>query len=171
MAKVAAEAAGRQAASFVLGCVAALTLVLLLQRRPEELTRPRAPVQFFGSRSLSSPSGRGGGGTSPSSPPSAPAGPAAIVAAADGQLQTAVPVQANATKLMKPAAAGATTTAATADDLGRVPATPAHRQQEVGWFTDGFPVQLPSEICCSSIFFPFLASTEFARSACFIEDR
>ncbi|PUZ36069.1 hypothetical protein GQ55_9G010600 [Panicum hallii var. hallii] len=130
MAKVAAEAAGRQAASFVLGCVAALTLVLLLQRRPEELTRPRAPVQFFGSRSLSSPSGRGGGGTSPSSPPSAPAGPAAIVAAADGQLQTAVPVQANATKLMKPAAAGATTTAATADDLGRVPATPAHRQQE-----------------------------------------
>ncbi|RLN16501.1 uncharacterized protein C2845_PM02G41580 [Panicum miliaceum] len=113
MAKVAAEAAGRQAASFVLGCVAALTLVLLLQRRPEELTRPRAPVQFFGSRSSSSP-----------------AGPAAIVAAADGQLETAVPVQANATKLMKPAAAGATTTAATADDLGRVPATPAHRQQE-----------------------------------------
>jgi hypothetical protein len=29
MAKVAAEAAGRQAASFVLGCVAALTLGLL----------------------------------------------------------------------------------------------------------------------------------------------
>ena len=57
MAKVAAEAAGRQAASFVLGCVAALTLVLILQRRPDELTRPRAPVQFFGStRSSSSPS-------------------------------------------------------------------------------------------------------------------
>ena len=58
MAKVAAEAAGRQAASFVLGCVAALTVVvLILQRRPEELTRPRAPVQFFGStRSSSSPS-------------------------------------------------------------------------------------------------------------------
>ncbi|RLN39607.1 uncharacterized protein C2845_PM01G48800 [Panicum miliaceum] len=110
MAKVAAEAAGRQAASFVLGCVAALALVLLLQRRPEELTRPRAPLQFFGSRS--------------SSPSSGPA--TAIVATADGQLQTAVPVQAKATKLEP--AAGATTAA---DDLlRRVPASPAHLQQE-----------------------------------------
>ncbi|KAL6636512.1 hypothetical protein ACP70R_024084 [Stipagrostis hirtigluma subsp. patula] len=50
MAKVAAaEAAGRQAASFVLGCVAALTVVLLLQRRPEELGRP-GPGQFLGWR-------------------------------------------------------------------------------------------------------------------------
>jgi len=134
MAKV---AAGRQAASFVLGCVAALTVVvLILQRRPEELTRPRAPVQFFaGSRSKSSPSSgrRGGASSSGSSSSSTPAGQTtAIVAADDGQPQAAVPVQANATKL-KPAAAGAggaTTAAAAADDLRRVPATPAHRQQE-----------------------------------------
>ncbi|XP_062213023.1 uncharacterized protein At4g15970-like [Phragmites australis] len=46
MAKV-AEATGRQAASFVFGCVAALTVVLLLQHRPDELSRP-TPVQFLG---------------------------------------------------------------------------------------------------------------------------
>ncbi|CAN6291086.1 unnamed protein product [Urochloa humidicola] len=127
MAKVmASEATGRQAASFVLGCVATLTVVLLLQRRPEELSR--APVNFFGGRSSSS-SGRGGG-TSTSSPPpsSTAAGPApAIVVAADGQAQAAVrPVQANATN--PPAAA--TVTADNADDLRRVPASPAHREKE-----------------------------------------
>ena len=134
MAKVAAEAAGRQAASFVLGCVAALTLVLILQRRPDELTRPRAPVQFFGStRSSSSPSGRGGTSSSGS--------PSTAIVAADGQLQAPAPVQANATKL-KPAA-GAT---ASADDLRRVPGSPAHRQQEVGWL-----VGSSTSCCCCSV--------------------
>lgn len=41
-----AEATARQAASFVLGCAAALTLVLLLQYRPPP---SRAPGQFSGS--------------------------------------------------------------------------------------------------------------------------
>ncbi|CAN6321951.1 unnamed protein product [Urochloa humidicola] len=129
MAKVmASEATGRQAASFVLGCVATLTVVLLLQRRPEELTRAPA-VNFFGlggTRSSSS--------TTPSSPPSstAAAGPApAIAMAADVQpLQAAVPVlQANATKHPAGAAAGTTTTTANAGDLRRLPASPpAHRE-------------------------------------------
>ncbi|CAN6302783.1 unnamed protein product [Urochloa humidicola] len=94
MAKVmASEATGRQAASFVLGCVATLTVVLLLQRRPEELSR--APVNFFGGTSSSS---------SPAPSSTAAAGPAPVITmAADGQVQAAVrPVQANATN---PAAA------------------------------------------------------------------
>lgn len=119
MAKVAAEATGRQAASFVLGCVAALTVVLLLQRRPEDLiTRPVAPVQFFGGRSSSSSSGRDGT-CSCSSPSSTPTGPPPVIVAADHH--------SDATK--QPGAAGAATDA-TADDLSRLPASPAHRQQE-----------------------------------------
>ncbi|CAL4928407.1 unnamed protein product [Urochloa decumbens] len=122
MAKVMApsEATGRQAASFVLGCVATLTVVLLLQRRPEELSRA-PPVHFFGGTTRSSSSsGRGGRGTATtSSPPasSTAAGPAPVITtmAPDAQVQS----QGNATK--QPA---------NADLLRRLPASPAHRQQQ-----------------------------------------
>jgi hypothetical protein len=52
MAKVVADAtAGRQVASFVLGSVATLAVLLLLQHRPEELSRrPLSSVQFVGIR-------------------------------------------------------------------------------------------------------------------------
>ncbi|CAL4928408.1 unnamed protein product [Urochloa decumbens] len=124
MAKVMApsEATGRQAASFVLGCVATLTVVLLLQRRPEELSRA-PPVHFFGGTTRSSSSsGRGGRGTATtSSPPasSTAAGPAPVITtmAPDAQVQS----QGNATK--QPA---------NADLLRRLPASPAHRQQQQG---------------------------------------
>lgn len=63
---IVSEATGRQAASFVLGCVATLTVVLLLQQRPEELrSRPTMPVQFMGWRgrnNATSPVITGGGG-------------------------------------------------------------------------------------------------------------
>nr|CAB3492471.1 unnamed protein product [Digitaria exilis] len=129
MAKVAtAEAtARRQAVSFVLGCVVALTVVVLLQqRRPDELTRPRAPaVQFFGWRTSSSTSsGHDDDGTSssPSTSTAAAVLPPAILAT-DHQA-------ANATK-QQPAAD--TSAATTADDVVRcIPASPAHRQQEGG---------------------------------------
>ncbi|CAM0146678.1 unnamed protein product [Urochloa decumbens] len=140
MAKVmASEATGRQAASFVLGCVATLTVVLLLQRRPEELSS-RAPGHFFGgtrsSSSSSSSSSRGVGTSTTSSPPSSPtaAGPAPVnttMAPDCGQVQASVPVQGNATT--KPPAAGTSTSTANADDLRRLPASsPAHRQQQHG---------------------------------------
>ncbi|CAL4920123.1 unnamed protein product [Urochloa decumbens] len=123
MAKVMApsEATGRQAASFVLGCVATLTVVLLLQRRPEELSRAPPAVHFFGGTrsSSSSSSSRGVGTSTASSPPpsSTAAGPAPVIATMapdDGQ---AVPVQANATT-KHPAAAppGTTTSPGNPDD-------------------------------------------------------
>jgi hypothetical protein len=125
----AAEATGRQAASFVLGCVAALTVVLILmQRRPEDLvvtSRPVSPVQFFGGGSSSSSSGRDGTSSpscSSSSPSSAAAGrpPPQVIVAADHQSAD------DATKQQPAAAAGA--------NLRRLPpaSTTAHRQpQEV----------------------------------------
>ncbi|KAJ1292712.1 hypothetical protein BS78_01G011100 [Paspalum vaginatum] len=111
---VAEAATGRQAASFALGCVVALTVVLLLQRRPEELASrtAREPGGFFGWRSL---------------PPSS-AGVAAGAPAVNMNTAAAHHHQANkddATNTKGPAAAAA-------DDGGsprRLPPSP-HRQQE-----------------------------------------
>ncbi|KAL6909557.1 hypothetical protein ACP4OV_001838 [Aristida adscensionis] len=107
MAKVAVpEAAGRQAASFVLGCVAALTVVLLLQSRPEELSRPAGQLQFLGWRRPSAPPPAPANVTSSSSSPSPSpssspaAGGQVIVAAGEGAGHR----QPNATKRTPPAA-------------------------------------------------------------------
>ncbi|WVZ61265.1 hypothetical protein U9M48_011167 [Paspalum notatum var. saurae] len=86
---VAEVATARQAASFVLGCVVALTVVLLLQRRPEDLVSRSAArdpaVGFFGWRSPSAAAAARNGTSSP--PPSAAAqgAPVNTSAAAKGE--------------------------------------------------------------------------------------
>ncbi|TVT96981.1 hypothetical protein EJB05_57788 [Eragrostis curvula] len=94
MAKVVAEAAtGRQVASFVLGSVSTLIVVLLLQHRPEELSRPM-PVQFLGWRN--------GTSSSPAATPSSEAAGPVIT----GGGETAGDRRYNVTKQQPNAAAG-----------------------------------------------------------------